>query len=99
MHNWRETLINLMEERGTNPRAVSIAIGKSPDYITKMLKRSNPTIEAFADLANHLNTDISTLYYGSSSDEQTNKLLKEFSHLDEKEKEFVLRMISGFSNE
>ncbi len=84
-----------MKERGTNPRAVSLAIGKSAKYISVILSRSTPTIELFAAVADHLDTDIATLYYGNTNDDLQNKLIKEFSELDENEKEFVLRMLGN----
>ncbi len=97
MQNWRENLNNIMKERGTNARRVSLSIGKSEDYVTKLLKLNTPSIEAFSDIAEHLGVSIVSLYYGPTCDELTTQLIDEFSKLNEEEKIYALKILKGFS--
>lgn len=97
MQNWRENLNNIMKERGTNARQVSLAIGKSEDYVHKLLSRSKPNIETFSEIADHLEVSIISLYYGPTNDELTTQLINEFSKLNDEEKKYALKMLKGFS--
>ncbi|KZL18445.1 helix-turn-helix domain-containing protein [Pseudovibrio sp. WM33] len=96
METWRKNLKDQMDKKGVTARALSLAIGKSPDYVNKMLKNFTPTIEVFSAISHELGSNVGDLFYGSDGPDHS-QLIKDFNQLSEDDKKVILRMIDGFS--
>ena len=88
---WRQRLIAAIEKDVRTPRAISIAAGLGPNYLSQMVERgTSPSIPALVSLCGVLNLSLTYIFTGADMTPEQEELLRLSAELPDQQKDLLV---------
>lgn len=99
-NGWRARLIDAIEKDERTPRAISLAAGLGPNYLTQMLARgTSPSTSAVVALCDVLGISLTYLFTGAEMTPEDEELLRLSGELPERRKALLIEMARSWKDD